>query len=503
MSKPHRAAAVAGALLIAAAAVGSAGASSHREAPLISKDPTGDNTDTYAFIPPNKPDHIVLAASWIPFEAPEGGPNYWEWNDEYSYQINVSNDGDPAAEVVYELTSETVIKDPDTFLYNTGPLTTLGDPNWNRVQKITVTETINGGTPTVLIDDMRTAPSNVGIKSVPDFRELELQATRTMGTGANQIKVYGGQTDDAFFVDLQVFDLLTLRGQAPPIGYSGGANLPQDSLSGFNVHTLAVQVPISRVTAGTETVLGVWSTTRDETDTQISRLGMPLTNEVVLPMSLKDTFNSIAPSQDLGVYSALQESVEDPEIGNLLCGLYGVPLPDSGGDCETDYVSGTPRTGRGDIFDIFLTGMVLENPFTIETAGGPMTLPAGFNINRPAGVVPSEMLRINTAIKGDTCKPTPSRLGVLGGDACGFPNGRRLFDDVVEIELLAVAGAAYEALDDSDSSFSFNPALIGVLTDGVNRNDKDFRPYFPYFAQAQSGKTHHHQNQFAVRIGPR
>ena len=120
----------------------------------------------------------------------------------------------------------------------------------------------------------------------------------------------------------------------------------------------------------------------------------------------------------------------------------------------------------------------------------------GANVNQPANVVPAEMIRINTDIKGDLCSPTPSRLGVLGQDACGFPNGRRLTDDVVEIELLAVAGAAYRVLDGRDASFSFNPALIGVLTDGVDDNDMPFRNTFPYVAQAQSGQSHWHANPY-------
>jgi hypothetical protein len=238
---------------------------------------------------------------------------------------------------------------------------------------------------------------------------------------------------------------------------------------------------------------------------QVSRLGMPLTNEVVLPLALKDAFNGIDPTVDLALYTGaagpgvqelLQNSVEDPEVGNLLCALYGVPLPgDSDSNCSTEFTVGTPRSGRGDIFDIFLTGMVLANPFTINTASGPVTLPAGFNVNRPAGVRPADMLRINTAISGDLCAPTPSRLGVLAGDACGFPNGRRLTDDIVEIELLAVAGAAYQALDGRDAGFTFNPALIGVLTDGVDKNDRRFEREFPYMANAQSGQTHFHENQ--------
>jgi hypothetical protein len=225
---------------------------------------------------------------------------------------------------------------------------------------------------------------------------------------------------------------------------------------------------------------------------------------LVLPYALKDAFNSIAPDVDAVLYTGgagneirdiLQKSVEDPEVGNLLCGLYGVPLPgDANKDCKTEVALGTPRSGRGDIFDIFLTGMVLAAPFTINTANGPVTLPAGFNVNRPTNVVPAEMLRINTNIKGALCAPAPSRLGVLGGDACGFPNGRRLTDDIVEIELLAVAGAAYGVLDGRDASFAFNSGLIDVLDDGVYANDRLFRASFPYMALAQSGQEHIHQN---------
>jgi hypothetical protein len=237
---------------------------------------------------------------------------------------------------------------------------------------------------------------------------------------------------------------------------------------------------------------------------QVSRLGMPLVNEVVLPYALKDAFNTIDPSLDVQIYTdalgadtgaLLQRSVEDPEIGRLLCSLYGVPLPgDTNQDCSTEVDVNTPRSGRGDIFDIFLTGMKLATPFTIQTKNGPVTLPAGFNVNQPAGVVPAEMIRINTDIKGDLCSPTPSRLGVLGGDACGFPNGRRLADDTVEIELLAVAGAAYQVLDGRDAGFTFNPALIDVLDDGIDANDVAFRNSFPYMGLAQSGQEHFHQN---------
>jgi hypothetical protein len=490
------------------------GASSHREAPLISQDQFADNTDTYVFVRPDDPSRVVLVASWIPFEGPEGGPNYWEWGKDVLYDINVDNDGDAVADFTYRLSSRVEVGNPNTFLYNTSTIDSPSDPDWNRRQFYTVTETSEEGT-TTIVDDQLAPPVNIGNKSTPDYQALSDATIYTYSdpSSGDELTIFAGQTDDAFFVDLQVFDLLTLRGHAPPIGYSDGPNRPVDSVSGFNVHSLVLEIPISRLVQGDETVLGVWSTssrpsmnvfsTGSETASgdpvQISRLGMPLVNEVVLPLGLKDTFNGIPPSVDLTVYDLLQESVEDPEVGNLLCALYGVPLPaDADDDCDTEYTPGVPRTGRGDIFDIFLTGMVLANPFTINTAGGPVELPAGFNVNQPAGVVPAEMIRINTAISGDLCAPVPSRLGVLGGDACGFPNGRRLTDDVVDIELLAVAGAAYEVLDDRDETFSFDPGLIRTLSDRVNSNDLAFRDTFPYMSLAQSGQSHFHENS-----GPR
>jgi hypothetical protein len=250
------------------------------------------------------------------------------------------------------------------------------------------------------------------------------------------------------------------------------------------------------------TTLVTGGQTTSGSQVQVSRLGMPLVNEVVLPMGLKDVFNGISPDVDLAVYGLLQESVEDPEVGNLLCALYGVPLPgDTGADCDTDYMAGIPRSGRGDIFDIYLTGMVLENPFSITLADGTTTtLPAGFNVNQPAGVVPAEMIRVNTNISGSLCAPEPHPLGVLAGDACGFPNGRRLTDDTVDISLLAVAGAAYEVLDDRDASFSFNGGLIDVLSDNVDANDMAFRDTFPYVSPAQSGQHHLHQNPGGVQV---
>lgn len=495
-------------------------ASSHREAPLISKDPFADTTDVYLFISPENPANVVFAASWIPFQAPEGGPNYFEWDDTARYDIFIDNTGDATADITYTLSSQVVVENPNTFLYNVGPIG-LDGANWNRKQYITITEQIGDNAPTVLVGNKLAAPVNIGEKSTPNYASYFDAAVTAITTPQGPGKVFAGQTDDAFWVDLQVFDLLTLRGQGAPIGYTMGNNIPVDSLSGMNVHSLVVEAPIAHVVSPGEPVIGMWAGTRRATTTvlaadgeaitettykQVSRLGMPLVNEVVIPMGLKDVFNSIPPSTDLDVYGLLQKSVEDPELATLLCALYDVPVPNPVNNtdqkCNTQFTPGTPRTGRGDIFDIFITGIKLSKPLVI----GDITIPAGTNFTQPQTVRPAEMLRLNTAIHTlGVCPNTPARLGVLGGDLCGFPNGRRLADDVVEIELLAVAGAVYELLDGTDANFTYNQALGAVLTDGVDYNDAPFygasdrRGYptkFPYMAPPHSGQAHWHINPF-------
>ncbi len=513
--------ALASLVLVAAILIGfrgpsQVGASSHREAPLITADPYADTTDVYAFVSPDVTSTVTLVGSWVPLEEPTGGPNFYKFADDVLYELHVDNVGDARSHIRYQFTFHTVVNNPNTFLYNTGPITNLNSPGWNVRQFYTVTEVVSPTSgsvvTTVLFSNRLAPPVNIGSKSTPNYQALSDAAIYSLATPAGNIKVFAGQTDDPFWVDLgSVFDLLTLRGNpVPAVGYSTGPNIPLDGLSGYNVHSIAIQVPTARVLSGTvpatNTVIGVWATS-SRGGVQVSRLGMPLVNEAVLPLALKDVFNGLRPEDDLGAYLAvplLQESVEDPELGNLLCLLYGVPLPrDTGLDCDTDYT--TPGSGRADIFEIFLTGIKTGAVFTITTPAGPVALPANTNVNQFSAVSaqPAEMIRLNTALRpGELCAPTPNyQFGLLAGDACGFPNGRRLADDVTDIELLAVAGAAWTPVT-GDTSFSMNPIYFSVLTDGLPRNDVPFRSTFPYLALPHSGQARIHTytvfNYFAI-----
>ncbi len=484
--------------VIGASGTQAAQASSHREAPLISQDPVADNTDTYAFVSPDRQDTVTLIGSWIPGELPQGGPNFYSFGTDVFYDINVDSDGDAKPNTTYRFTFASTVRNPNTFLYNTGPINNVTDPTFNTSQTYTVTEIANGIT-TTIASGLWIAPVNIGTKSTPDYEKLWYSTAHRIPAPDGDLKIFAGQTDDPFWVDLgSVFDLLTLRGNPPPIGYEKGRKSPTDGLHKFNVHSIAIQVPIKRALAGApqgETVIGVWSATSRYSQrvlsplggvqqsgdlVQVSRLGMPLVNEVVLPLALKDAFNGLKPEQDFPLFTSgtpagnlLKQSVLKPELQGLLNGLYGVPVP---------------AQDRNDLLAIFLTGMKTTKPFTIRTKNGKVELPAGFNVNQPKNIVPAEMIRLNTAIKGDLCKPKPDyKLGLLGGDACGFPNGRRLADDVTDIELLAVAGAAYPLLT-NDNSFTFNPALIDVLRDNVDENDVDFEDSFPYLALPWQGQ---------------
>jgi hypothetical protein len=427
-------------------------ASSHREAPLISQDPLADNTDVYAFISPASPDKVTMIANFIPLEAPYGGPNFYKFDDNVLYEIKVDNNGDAREDVTFQFRFKTSVRNPNTFLYNTGPITSLDSADWNVRQSYTVTRV--DGSPgqhsAVLGSNLPTPPVNIGLRSTPNYEALATAAIRQLPGG---IQVFAGQRDDPFFVDLNVFDLLAV----PPIDTNNF-----DSLAGYNVHAIAIEVPTAMLTANgavpsspndPNAVIGIWSTASRPSTTvrhkageetsqgkmiQVSRLGQPLVNEVVIPLGAKDLFNSLEPTED----AAALPFVLDPEVPKLLSAIFGVQSPPS---------------PREDLVTIFLTGIP--------------------NLNQPPGVRPSEMLRLNTAIPPSLA---PSPFGVLGGDVAGFPNGRRLADDVVDIALRVMAGAT-----PLTPQFIVNPNK--ALGDGVSGNDKPFLTSFPYLATPHAG----------------
>ncbi len=459
-------------------------ASSHREAPLIAADPAVDNTDVYAFSSPEDPDNVVFVANWIPFEEPNGGPNFYPWSDDAEYLINIDKDGDALADLIYRWRFTTDDRrDQDTFLYNNGPVTSLTDENLLFRQSFTLDVSTDGGTtygdP---IAEGPVAPSYTGPASMGSSQDyvdnLRTPAETPVTGGGTTLTT---QAEDPFFLDLRVFDLL----------YGGDlSETGQDTLAGYNVNSIVLEVPKTEVAinndAANNPVIGVWSTTTRPTlrnadgtaaaaspgFTQVSRLGQPLVNEVVVPTGLKDAFNAISPDQDAtAADGAVVDRVLDPEVPRLIEAIYGIPAP---------------ATPRYDIFEVFLTGIVTDD--VVDVDGDPATdNPINVDLNSqalnadadPAAFQPSEMLRLNMSITAPTnLDGTPrsqaSPLGVIGGDIQGFPNGRRLADDVVDIGLLALEGAY-----DASNLGAAAPLANG---DGVRSNDNAFSGVFPYIA---------------------
>ncbi len=319
--------------------------SSHREAPEISQDPVADSTDTYAFVSPDKPDTVTLITNYVPLQDPAGGPNFFEFGDDVSYKINVDNNGDGVADVVYEFRFHTTLHDPDTFLYNTGVVRGLTDDTLNRRQLYSLTRTTSAGT-TTLGSSLSCAPCNVGPRSMPTYLNLANQAIHSLQGG--RIHVFAGQRLDGFYVDLgSVFDLADLRPFQNLHLLHTAAAPGVDGLKSYNVHTIALQVPISDLTSdgttptdptASDAVIGVWASASRQmalvrnpggTNTatgpwvQVSRLGNPLINEALIPMGKKDVWNSVGPAGD----SAFNEYVIHPELAGLIPALYPGVFP--------------------------------------------------------------------------------------------------------------------------------------------------------------------------------
>src|SRR6186713_558934 len=249
------------------------GASSHREAPLIAADPQADNTDLYAFVSPDDPSSVTIISNWIPFEEPAGGPNFFAFGEGVRYDVRVDNDGDAKPDLIYRWTFKNHWRNTETFLYNTGPVTSLDDTDLNFYQTYDVRRIKVGGSTRTIVDNATAVPSRVGDASMPDYGTLYDEGVMTGPDGS----FFAGQADDPFFADLRVFDLL----------YGGDlSEINDDTLEGFNVNALALQVPKSALAKGGDDaknpIVGIWSTAQRQTpggkQVQVSRLGMPLVN---------------------------------------------------------------------------------------------------------------------------------------------------------------------------------------------------------------------------------
>src|SRR5579859_1675422 len=312
--------------------------SSHREAPEISKDPVADNTDVYAFVSPDRPDMVTLITNYIPLEGPAGGPNFYEFGDDVLYEIHIDNNGDSIPDITYQFRFQTQVRNEETFLYNTGPITSLNSSNWNVRQFYSVTR-IKGGQTEVLAHRLACPPVNVGVRSTPNYSALAKAAVHSLDGGW----VFAGQRREGFYVDLgSIFDLGVLRpfqnAHLIPLPAVGGV----DSTKQLNVHTIAIQIPKTHLTrngamptdpTSADSVIGVYTTASRRKSTvleggghtmdvgpwvQVSRLGMPLVNEVVIPIGKKDFWNSTKPKND----AQFVANYAHPELAGLLPVLY-------------------------------------------------------------------------------------------------------------------------------------------------------------------------------------
>ena len=295
--------------------------SSHREAPEISKDPVADSTDVYAFVSPDRPNTVTIIANYLPLQQPNGGPNFYEFGDDVQYDIKVNYDNTPGADLIYRFRFTTTIRNDKTFLYNTGPIDSPASKAWNRPQTYTVTKiNVRAGTTEVLGTNLPVPPCNVGVRSTPNYADIANLAVTVKGNRT----FFCGQRADAFRVDLgSIFDLGGLRplneAHLIPLTKMDGIN----AVKPYNVHTIALQLPIAEVARGgtkptdpskwTSTI-GIWTTASRQTSTMfnkkqykfvgigpfqaVSRLGNPLFNEVLVPMAEKDEWNAVEPRFD-------------------------------------------------------------------------------------------------------------------------------------------------------------------------------------------------------------
>ncbi len=549
-------------------------ASSHREAPLIANDPLADNTDLYAFRSPDDTNTVTIIANYVPLQLPQGGPNYASFGENIRYEVHVENDGTAGDDLTYRFTFTKVNQDPTTF-FNIR----LGQQNLKTNYKLE--KSINGGAFTTVVANGIVPPPNIGPRSISDptvglgaanYNALVAAAVSPL-TGGGGETVYCGPADDPFFVDLGgIFDLGQTRAGLGPV----------DGLNHKNVHSIVLKIPIATlqkngqpVTAATTIldgnyVIGVWaSASRPATRTlsttggapvdngswvQVSRIGMPLTNEAVIPLGSKDKWNSLTPytedpameayftNPELGLYmdaslfggavpafSALRiqrNSLGTFDFGNTHDGLWPIRATNGGAGTALDtnlfgnYLlrKGQPRSV--DLLPIFYTGVPNLAPYQLATGKGGNPLANGKPFINNFLPTFGDMLRLNMAVPvTPRNSPDFSSLGIIQAAVLGltdprfntntalqnipnmdgFPNGRRLEDDVTRIELQAVSGVALAAIglwyDDYTTGSPVTPNLLGVLkyTTGVEKNDTTFRANFPYVQLPWSGYANHNK----------
>lgn len=467
-------------------------ASSHAEAPLTSMDRFADNTDVYAFrsSESGREGFVTLLSNFIPLQEPSGGPQFFRFDDTVLYEIKIDNTGDGIEDITYQFQFTTQIVNANTVLgMNTvnqdGAITSLGDPDYNMPQTYSVRriDRLSGRRGRVIAAGLKMPPSNIGPRVTPNYEQnLGQPAVYNLPGGG---RVFAGQRDEGFFLDLGVFDAINYRS----LSASGGV----DSLRSFNVNTIALEVPIQELTSSRavpssstapDAVIGVWSTASRRSTrvinpngtqnsegawVQVSRLGSPLVNEVVIPLGLKDAFNSLSPQFDAVAAPAVLDP-EFPKIVRYALGAFnGIAI-------------NIPPAPRNDLVAIFATGI---------PAGAVPGLP-NYTTFLSDGQ-PHEYLRLNVAIAPVAVGGTGySRLGLLGGDIGGFPNGRRVGDDVVDITVRAALGGT-----------PFTPATNvppnNSFGDGVSANEQPYLARFPYLAPPNQGNTPRPANSPAQR----
>jgi hypothetical protein len=421
----------------------------------------------------------------VPLEAAAGGPNFYEFGTDVRYYVYIANSGKSLPDITYMFEFKTTLLNSDTFLYNTGPIRSLTDPNFNRRQTYTVTKTVGKGKAKVIASGLASPPCNIGPHSTPKYSALAQAAVHQLPAGET---VFAGQRNDGFFADLgAIFDMEDLRPFQTLHIAPLAPNIGLDTLkSNINVHTIALQIPIRNLTRGgsaptdptaTAATIGVWGAAarrkmrlRGDHDgqhtesgpwVQVSRLGNPLFNELLVPMIKKDGWNGSQPAGD----SAFLDRVEHPEVARLLPDLYPLLFA----NLRKLVASGAPRK---DLVAILLTGLK----------------PGMFSgFQNYTGPVLADMLRLNVAVA-----PTKDRrdLGLLAGDIGGFPNGRRVTDDVVTITVRMLAAGTYPWVDGSYvPDIALKLATQGVLTPDTGNpgSGARFLPTFPYLGEPHDG----------------